>query len=79
MTPMGRLGKPDELNGLAVFLSSDAARFVTGSNVFCDVSKPSCSTPLFMLMNRTGGLSCLLIRPQNVAAVPSIAENKCKG
>lgn len=38
MTPMGRLGKPDELNGLAVFLSSDAARFVTGSNVFCDVS-----------------------------------------
>ncbi|KAI4285245.1 MAG: hypothetical protein L6R38_000782 [Xanthoria sp. 2 TBL-2021] len=36
MTPMGRLGKPDELNGLAVFLSSDAARFVTGSNVFCD-------------------------------------------
>ncbi|CAO1597106.1 hypothetical protein XANCAGTX0491_000933 [Xanthoria calcicola] len=36
MTPMGRMGKPDELNGLAVFLSSDAARFVTGSNVFCD-------------------------------------------
>lgn len=38
ITPMGRVGKPDELNGLAVFLSSDAARFVTGSNVFCDVS-----------------------------------------
>lgn len=38
VTPMGRVGKPDELNGLAVFLSSDAARFVTGSNVFCDVS-----------------------------------------
>ncbi|KAI4142240.1 MAG: hypothetical protein L6R39_005017, partial [Caloplaca ligustica] len=36
VTPMGRVGKPDELNGLAVFLSSDAARFVTGSNVFCD-------------------------------------------
>ncbi|KAL8688868.1 MAG: hypothetical protein Q9218_005322, partial [Villophora microphyllina] len=36
ITPMGRVGKPDELNGLAVFLSSDAARFVTGSNVFCD-------------------------------------------
>ncbi|KAI4244956.1 MAG: hypothetical protein LQ352_006678, partial [Teloschistes flavicans] len=36
VTPMGRVGRPDELNGLAVFLSSDAARFVTGSNVFCD-------------------------------------------
>ncbi|KAL8849869.1 MAG: hypothetical protein Q9221_005207 [Calogaya cf. arnoldii] len=36
MTPMGRQGKPDELNGLAVFLSSDAAKFMTGSNVFCD-------------------------------------------
>lgn len=39
ITPMGRMGKPDELNGLAVFLSSDAARFVTWSNVFCDVSR----------------------------------------
>ncbi|KAL8817303.1 MAG: hypothetical protein Q9223_003839 [Gallowayella weberi] len=39
ITPMGRVGEPDELNGLAVFLSSDAARFMTGSNVFCDVSK----------------------------------------
>lgn len=38
ITPMGRVGRADELNGLAVFLSSDAARFVTGSNVFCDVS-----------------------------------------
>ncbi|KAL8679935.1 MAG: hypothetical protein Q9186_003849 [Xanthomendoza sp. 1 TL-2023] len=37
ITPMGRVGEPDELNGLAVFLSSDAARFMTGSNVFCDV------------------------------------------
>ncbi|KAL9594072.1 MAG: hypothetical protein Q9179_005564 [Wetmoreana sp. 5 TL-2023] len=36
ITPMGRVGRPDELNGLAVFLSSEAARFVTGSNVFCD-------------------------------------------
>ncbi|KAL8696817.1 MAG: hypothetical protein Q9224_002604 [Gallowayella concinna] len=36
ITPMGRVGEPDELNGLAVFLSSDAARFMTGSNVFCD-------------------------------------------
>ena len=37
MTPMGRLGKPDELNGLAVFLASDAARFVTGAHIYADV------------------------------------------
>ena len=38
MTPMGRLGRPDELNGLAVFLASDAAGFVTGANILADVS-----------------------------------------
>ncbi len=38
MTPMGRLGRPDELNGLAVFLASDASRFVTGAHVLADVS-----------------------------------------
>lgn len=29
-TPMGRFGEPDELIGAAVWLASDAARFVTG-------------------------------------------------
>jgi NAD(P)-dependent dehydrogenase (short-subunit alcohol dehydrogenase family) len=29
-TPMGRFGEPDELIGTAVYLASDAARFVTG-------------------------------------------------
>ena len=38
MTPMGRLGKPDELNGLAVFLASDASGFVTGAEILADVS-----------------------------------------
>lgn len=38
MTPMGRLGRPDELNGLAVFLASDASRFVTGAHILADVS-----------------------------------------
>ena len=36
ITPMGRLGLPGELNGLAVFLASDAAGFVTGAEVLCD-------------------------------------------
>ncbi|HXQ52648.1 MAG TPA: SDR family oxidoreductase [Stellaceae bacterium] len=29
-TPMGRRGSPDELQGLAIYLASDASRYVTG-------------------------------------------------
>ncbi len=36
MTPMGRSGKTDELMGIAVFLASDAASFVTGSTYLVD-------------------------------------------
>ena len=36
VTPMGRLGSPEELNGLAVFLASEAAGFVTGAELLCD-------------------------------------------
>ncbi|EGS19919.1 uncharacterized protein CTHT_0044120 [Thermochaetoides thermophila DSM 1495] len=36
LTPQGRLGGVDELNGLAVFLASDASSFMTGSNVIID-------------------------------------------
>jgi acetoacetyl-CoA reductase len=31
--PMGRLGKPEEVAGLIVYLSSDEAAFVTGANI----------------------------------------------
>jgi len=36
MTPMGRVGKPEELAGLVVFLASDASSFMTGSDVIVD-------------------------------------------
>jgi NAD(P)-dependent dehydrogenase (short-subunit alcohol dehydrogenase family) len=36
MTPQERLGAVNDLNGLAVFLGSDASGFMTGSNVIID-------------------------------------------
>jgi len=35
-TPMGRFGKTEELVGAAVYLSSDAASFVTGQTLVVD-------------------------------------------
>jgi NAD(P)-dependent dehydrogenase (short-subunit alcohol dehydrogenase family) len=35
-TPMERPGKPEELVGLAIFLSSDASSFMTGSDILID-------------------------------------------
>ncbi len=35
-TPMGRLGEPDEIAAVGLFLSSDAASFVTGAVVTAD-------------------------------------------
>ncbi|HEX4030021.1 MAG TPA: SDR family NAD(P)-dependent oxidoreductase [Terracidiphilus sp.] len=34
--PMGRLGRPEELTGAAVFLASDDASFVTGAMLYVD-------------------------------------------
>ena len=36
MTPMARSGRPEELMGIAVFLASDAASFVTGATYIVD-------------------------------------------
>jgi len=33
---MRRWGEPDELAGIAIFLCSDAASFITGQTVFVD-------------------------------------------
>ena len=35
-TPMGRLGRPEDLEGAIVFLASDAARYVTGHVLYVD-------------------------------------------
>jgi NAD(P)-dependent dehydrogenase (short-subunit alcohol dehydrogenase family) len=37
-TPQGRLGDVDDLNGVAVFLASEASKFMTGADVVVDVS-----------------------------------------
>jgi NAD(P)-dependent dehydrogenase (short-subunit alcohol dehydrogenase family) len=34
--PMGRFGQPDELGGAAVYLASDASRYMTGQVVYVD-------------------------------------------
>ncbi|KAI0032829.1 NAD(P)-binding protein [Vararia minispora EC-137] len=36
LTPMGRMGEPEDLAGAIVFLGSDASRFVTGTEVRVD-------------------------------------------
>lgn len=41
MTPQNRLGNVDELNGLCVFLASDASSFVTGSDILIDGKSPT--------------------------------------
>lgn len=35
-TPMGRMGKPEEMIGAAVFLASEASSYITGETIFID-------------------------------------------
>ena len=35
-SPMGRIGKPQEVTGTAAFLMSDASSYITGQNLIVD-------------------------------------------
>ena len=35
-TPMGRLGEPDEMAGIAAFLASDDSAYITGQTIYAD-------------------------------------------
>ncbi len=35
-TPMGRLGRPEEIGSVIAFLAGDAASYMTGSEVYVD-------------------------------------------
>ena len=34
--PAGRMGEPDDLDGLVVFLASDASRYIVGESIVID-------------------------------------------
>ena len=39
MTPMSRLGNPEDILGLLLFLSSDESSYITGQNILVDGGK----------------------------------------
>jgi len=36
LTPMGRLGEPEDLKGAVIYLASDASKFTTGADLRVD-------------------------------------------
>jgi NAD(P)-dependent dehydrogenase (short-subunit alcohol dehydrogenase family) len=38
--PMGRVGRPEEMVGAAVYLASEASSYTTGEIIFCNGGRP---------------------------------------
>lgn len=81
----GEVGRPDQLNGLAVFLASEASGFVTGANILADVSAFSLERSGGReLMIRIGWVRCLsraggMCRHDCCFAVALVAERRWYG
>jgi sorbose reductase len=60
-TPMGRMGKPDELNGAAILLCSAAGSYITGSDLKVDGKADLCdyfhSKVPMLIERKLGGIS----------------------
>jgi len=46
LTPMGRIGEPEDLKGAVIYLASDASAFTTGADLRVDGGYTLVSTPL---------------------------------
>ncbi len=54
MIPLGRFGQKDEIANLALFLSSDAAEFITGTVMVCDGGQ-ALATPFSSMLGMAAG------------------------
>ena len=57
--PAGRLGEPDDIRGLAVFLASDASRWITGALIPMDGGNLALNGGGTVRPPRTGALSSI--------------------
>ncbi len=76
-TPLGRMGRPEEVAHRAVFLASDESSFVTGSEVVADggYTAQSCSRPAVAAATRGRRVT----RVSRTSAVPASAGPRSSG
>ena len=54
-TPLRRIGEPDEIASLAVFLASDGASYMTGQTVYADGGRLSLNYTALPLVKKKDG------------------------